>query len=151
MDLLVVVLIIGILAAIALPQYRVAVAKSRYVQLMTAGDAMARAEEMFYMANGRYTADSEELDVSMPEGKFALDLAVHEDRGHAAVTVTNRDLGLEHVVYFEHHVGYQAGSRFCRVRGASSDSYLHNLCKSLTNTTTPSATAEGIYVEYKFQ
>ncbi len=67
-ELLVVVLIIGILAAIAVPQYRLAVAKSRYLQLIVLADAYREAEERYRMANGDYTYDFEELDVDLPGG-----------------------------------------------------------------------------------
>ena len=69
-ELLVVVLIIGILAAIALPQYRVAVAKARFVQAMTLGDALVRAEQLYYLANNTYTTELENLDIDMPGGKL---------------------------------------------------------------------------------
>ncbi len=65
-ELLVVVLIIGILAAVALPQYQVAVAKSRMSQLLALADAVRKAEEVYYLANGRYTQNWEELDVGIP-------------------------------------------------------------------------------------
>ena len=65
-ELLVVVLIIGILSAIALPQYRVAVAKSRFVQLQTLGTAIQQAEERYLMSNGEYTQDFRNLDLSFP-------------------------------------------------------------------------------------
>ncbi len=55
-ELLVVVLIIGILAGIALPQYEKAVAKSRFVQLQTAGKSLKEAVELYYLANGQYPA-----------------------------------------------------------------------------------------------
>lgn len=61
-ELLVVVLIIGILAAVALPQYEVAVAKSRFVQLQTLAIAVGRAEDLYFMANGVYTDQFDELD-----------------------------------------------------------------------------------------
>ncbi|MBR4356167.1 MAG: type II secretion system protein [Elusimicrobiaceae bacterium] len=67
-ELLVVVLIIGILAAIAVPQYKLAVAKSRYSQMIVLADAYRKAEERYRMANGAYTYDFEELDVDMPSG-----------------------------------------------------------------------------------
>ena len=65
-ELLVVVLIIGILAAIALPQYQIAVAKARYTQMVTIGDALYNAEQIYYMANGSYTSHFEDLDISFP-------------------------------------------------------------------------------------
>ena len=50
-ELLVVVLIIGILASVAVPQYRKAVTKARTVRVLPLLRALANAEESFYMAN----------------------------------------------------------------------------------------------------
>ncbi len=71
-ELLVVVLIIGILSAIALPQYRVAVAKARFVQLQTLGTAIQQAEERYLMSNGEYTQDFRNLDLSF-SGELEMD------------------------------------------------------------------------------
>ena len=67
-ELLVVVLIIGILAGVALPQYEKAVMKSRYMQAETFGRALYMAEQVYYMANGTYTDQIENLDISFPAG-----------------------------------------------------------------------------------
>ena len=66
-ELLVVVLIIGILAAIALPQYQRAVEKSRAVQALTAMRSLIQAEESYFLANGEYTLNLSQLDISLPE------------------------------------------------------------------------------------
>ena len=65
-ELLVVVLIIGILAAVALPQYQKAVWKSRYTQAKTMAESLAQAEEIYYLANGSYTRDINELNIDVP-------------------------------------------------------------------------------------
>ncbi len=61
-ELLVVVLIIGILAAVALPQYKWAVWKSHFSLSLQKISAIAKAEEIFYMANGDYTS-CDNLDI----------------------------------------------------------------------------------------
>jgi len=65
-ELLVVVLIIGILAAVALPQYQKAVLKARYTQLMAFGNAIEKAAIAYHLANGKYPARFDEMDIDLP-------------------------------------------------------------------------------------
>ncbi len=65
-ELLVVVLIIGILAAGAVPQYQMAVLKSRFATIKNMARSLAQAEEIYYLANNEYTVDFEALDVTTP-------------------------------------------------------------------------------------
>ncbi len=53
-ELLVVVLIIGILSSVALPQYTKAVKKAKGVKMITAAKALADAMNMAYLEDGRY-------------------------------------------------------------------------------------------------
>lgn len=65
-ELLVVVLIIGILSAIALPNYQRAVWKSRNTQFKQALRSISEAEQVYYLANGQYSADFSTLDLDFP-------------------------------------------------------------------------------------
>ena len=62
-ELLVVVLIIGILAAIAVPQYQKAVRRARAAEAAVWVRRIVDAEQEYFMANGRYTGNIEELNL----------------------------------------------------------------------------------------
>ena len=74
LELLVVVLIIGILASVALPQYLKAVEKARAVEMITWVGNAKRALEIYTLGNGGLSTEyidllkSETLDVGLTQG-----------------------------------------------------------------------------------
>jgi type IV pilus assembly protein PilE len=63
-EMLVVVLVIGILAAIALPQYQKTVWKSRTTQLLQYVRNLAQAQERYFLIKDFYTDNFDDLDIS---------------------------------------------------------------------------------------
>ena len=70
-ELLVVVLIIGILSAIALPQYQKAVTKARFAEALQNLKALAQANQLCYMEKGGQSSTDgctfDELSISIGE------------------------------------------------------------------------------------
>ena len=67
-ELLVVVLIISILAAIVLPQYQLAVIKSRITRLLPLMKTISKAQQVYYLEHGDYAHNFQLLDIEFPAG-----------------------------------------------------------------------------------
>ena len=63
LELLVVVLIIGILAGIALPQYRKVKEKAEASQLLTLVKTFHEAQQRFYLINNTFATNFDDLDI----------------------------------------------------------------------------------------
>jgi len=71
LELLVVVLIIGVLAAIALPQYQKAVEKSKSVQGISLVKMFWQASETYYLTNGAFPNSIDKLDITLSQTQIA--------------------------------------------------------------------------------
>ena len=68
-EVLVVVLIVGILTAVALPQYQAAVLKSRTAELLELVNGIKQAQEIYYTTYNRYSFTLENLDYAVDAQK----------------------------------------------------------------------------------
>ena len=138
-ELLVVVLIIGILAAVAVPQYRIAVYKSRYASLKHLADALAKAEEVYFLENGTYTYSLEDLSIEMGGGQQSSNYTnVYAwDWGqcfvnHNGVSCSNTKIGMGLSWHLKHQES-SPGQRRCRVLETTDETnWRNNICKAET-------------------
>ena len=66
LELLVVVIIIGILASIALPQYRKAVLKANLHKGMPLVETLYEMQQVYYLMHDEFSVDIDSLDVEVP-------------------------------------------------------------------------------------
>ncbi len=151
-ELLVVVLIIGILAAVALPQYQKAVDKSHLVQLVTLCKSVQQAQEAYYLANGKYSTDWEELSLEIP-GVTAVEGTnkIYTSSGmfirlyaHAVYAMYSRRLpGIMLFWGYDNEVPGQYGARSRYCYALETNTRANELCKSATNKTQKLNSSEG--------
>jgi len=70
LELLVVILIIGILAAIALPQYQRATEKAKMAEAVILLKAIAEAQQRYYMVHNKYLTCTETDQLDIDFGNF---------------------------------------------------------------------------------
>ncbi len=145
-ELLVVVLIIGILAAVALPQYQLAVAKTKYAKSMHYARLLAEAQERFYLAHGTYSTHFDNLDISFPGDYISTPKARGEKRvydwGTCHLTTESvfcYDKGALnlHQVYLKYSDGHYVppGTKVCTAYSTDLNSVANKLCKQETHRT----------------
>ncbi len=141
-ELLVVVLIIGILAAVALPQYRLAVAKARYMQLVALANALRKGQSLYKLANGQFAEDISALDIDLSAGTSSVANIVYYEWGRCAIGQTGYAFcksDRDGVMYND------LGSiRECSVVvGVSTESFARKICKSFGATCANNADEHG--------
>ncbi len=158
-ELLVVVLIIGILAAVAVPQYQKAVLKSRFATVKEMAQSLANAEELYYLANGKYTINFEELDISLPpseneetdektyslrsfkDWRCRIYQGTTNSYANCGITQTNNTMGFQ--IYMRHGKADFVGERWCVAGQTDLTSLANQVCKSETGKEAPSEKDSG--------
>ena len=133
-ELLVVVLIIGILSAVALPQYEKAVNKARAAEAWTYAKAFADAQKIYHLSNGEYTSDLSRLDIEMPALKnFSVGSVEGNNVGGYCYLSLRGQKGLSDISFAVFVGGYQGrpSSLFCY------DSSRSKKCASLMPCSSP--------------
>lgn len=112
-ELLVVVLIIGILSSVALPQYQRVVNKTRLMNYYQMAQGIHRAQELYYLANGKYTTQVADLDVDYSANCFLRNDGQMIDCPFALlrnITGPNPVSAANRVVIYFHPGGWHKGS-----------------------------------------
>jgi len=91
-ELLVVVLIIGILSAVALPQYQKAVEKSKATQALTLLKSLGQAYEAHHLASGEWAPTFDELAIDLTSWTGTTQFLSH---GGMTDTKSNGDWSLQ--------------------------------------------------------
>lgn len=106
-EVLVVVLIIGVLTAIAVPQYQKAVLKSRFSSLLLTAKAVRDGNEAYFLTHGAYAGLPGDLDVTTSNNNDTT-LSLSRDPQYAYVLATRPDLSDKNnlIMYQKHSVNF---------------------------------------------
>ncbi len=147
-ELLVVVLIIGILAAVAVPQYQVAVMKSRYATIKSMVKSIVDAEDVYYLTNGSYTNDFSKLDIDIP-AEVSCEISMSTDTQHATCYILDKN-GNKYLAYSQRFLRTDVPHRRICMSFTSNLTDLSNkICKSETKRSTPSGDY-SVYVSWGY-
>ncbi len=143
-ELLVVVLIIGILTAVAVPQYRLATDKARLQKLVSMTNAVSRAQDAFYLAHGTYTTNWNELDVTFP-GTVKFNDQLHLNEGWTlhlfSQYVDATDSKIPNIVIYSFYSQHYWSRKSACYAKAGND-YANKLCQNLSNKSTKDTSAD---------
>ncbi len=144
-ELLVVVLIIGILSAIALPQYNKAVLRSRAATGFARLSALDQAQTAYHLANGIYATEVDDLGVGVKG------VRCHACEGNACVYCQGFSNGLPGL-FFEWQGTHATAQKRWVCAARTGNEAAQSVCRSYyqewRGTITPRADSEKGYTYY---
>ena len=152
LELLVVVLIIGILAAIALPQYQMVVGKTKFATLKDNARVIKEAMDRYYLAHGDFTTNLEMLDIelngNLDEAKSTIVLNNGSQCSIGASSIfCSRKI---FKILMEYAVGYKTNKISCISNSTDLTDRANRLCQLDTGKSTPRSECRG-YCSYSYQ
>ncbi len=162
-ELLIVVLIIGILAAVALPQYQLAVDKARLGKLLNMVNAVKKAQKVYFLENGTYTANWQDLTLDFSgtisgvyftsnEG-WQLQLSLSSWGNGSANGVKAKDAALPDITIWNFYGNDTVWNEHLSCYAFASNARANRLCKSATARdvrNTSSGSGNGLTYVYFF-
>ncbi len=150
-EVLVVVLIIGVLAAVALPQYQKATLKSRFSTVMPIAKAVVDAQEVYFLTNGQYTRTLANLDVASENAvntEIVLSNA-EEGQNYNYVMTYHKDFPNARYIMYQKHSANYPGEIHCEAEDTSEKAQW--LCDSLSERPSIGAVLNSGYTTYILQ
>ena len=153
-ELLVVVLIIGILAAIAVPQYQIAVGKSKFSTIKSLAKSIAEAEEVYYLVNGKYSSNINDLDIVKPNNITCKLWASLDDDDQRAVAcwVYINDIQMGYYQHFlNDKTSYGKGGKIrCFSFSADRNDITNRICQQETGKSASQGSCSDTYCAYAY-
>lgn len=106
-EVLVVVLIIAVLAAVAVPQYQKAVLKSRFSSLLPTTKAVRDGNEAYYLTHSGYASATNQLDVTATDNDdMTLELGNSLDYAYVLATRPSLNNKNNLIMYQKHSINF---------------------------------------------
>ena len=151
LELLVVVLIIGILAGIALPQYKMAVSRAKFSTLKDNAHAIQEAMNRYYLVHDAFPDNFQDLDIDLGEIRINNNFTDLPDGSLCSIGSSNvfckRRISK---ILMEYSINYRSTKRLLCVANSKDLTDLPNrLCQQETGRDTPINDADT-YNSYRY-
>lgn len=140
-EILVAVLIIGVLAAIAVPIYNTAVDKAFFTDLNATAKNLSKAQEVFYLGKGHYTENLPELDINLyDENLQKINTSIGNQEQYSYVKTSRAELKNNCIHYLKNSKNFP-GEIHCEA--LKDDDRATRLCTSLGGKRIPGSLTEN--------
>ena len=141
LELLVVILIIGILAAVALPQYKKVILKSKFAAIKDSTRVIFEAEQRYYIVHNAYTTNWDDLDITVN-----TNCSIHAPYSYVFCNVTDKNGN-----YLIQYVLIPPNKKIrCDAWPADQNNLTNQICQEETGRKTPNScngTSYCIYIK----